>query len=190
MVILFLNRLSKILKILIYCNKSSRICLLLIAVGGWGERDGFTEFVVIARNVLCLLNRCKKFCHNTISTASIIDWENELLAGKEEIEGVAILMQELHETKGKMDFVLPMLYQRLKPTGLIIQMQKTGRHQSTGLPSWHISLRKHLVQELSMARLCMNPIGWMMILIPIRLPQVIRRSNIMPLKGCPCIKLS
>lgn len=70
---------------------------IMIAVGGWGERDGFKPFLENEEKMTIFLNSVKQILKQNRLDGIDIDWENELLASKGEIAGVATLLQRLNK---------------------------------------------------------------------------------------------
>lgn len=74
---------------------------IMIAVGGWGERDGFMPFLGNNEQRTIFIKSVKDFLSEYRLDGIDVDWENELLASEQEIAGVASLLQDLHDTVGK-----------------------------------------------------------------------------------------
>lgn len=70
---------------------------IMIAVGGWGDRDGFKTFLENEEQMMVFVNSVKNMLDSYQLDGIDVDWENELLASKEEELGVAKLMQRLYE---------------------------------------------------------------------------------------------
>jgi GH18 family chitinase len=73
---------------------------IMIAVGGWGEREGFTSFVDDKAKRAIFIKSVQDLLGQYHLDGIDVDWENELLASEQEIAGVATLLQELYETVG------------------------------------------------------------------------------------------
>lgn len=71
---------------------------VVIAVGGWGDRDSFTSFLQNDQQMTVFIDSVKKMLTQYQLDGIDIDWENELLAGQDEVAGVAKLLQRLHES--------------------------------------------------------------------------------------------
>ncbi|MDI9819169.1 MULTISPECIES: glycoside hydrolase family 18 protein [unclassified Legionella] len=74
---------------------------IMLAVGGWGERDGFRTFLADGKKRAIFIRSVKQLMEQYQLDGIDVDWENELLASKEEISSVAALLNELHDTLGK-----------------------------------------------------------------------------------------
>lgn len=74
---------------------------IMLAVGGWGEREGFRFFLTDSRKRAIFIQSVKQLLQQYQLDGIDIDWENELLASKDEIAAVATLLNELHERLGK-----------------------------------------------------------------------------------------
>lgn len=74
---------------------------IIIAVGGWGERDGFKFFLENDKQRAIFVNSVKDLIDQYQLDGIDIDWENELLASEQESKGVATLLQQLHDTIAK-----------------------------------------------------------------------------------------
>lgn len=74
---------------------------LMIAVGGWGERDGFQTMLTNEAERDVFIKSVRDLLERYHLDGIDVDWENELLASDDEINGVAMLLQQLHDTIGK-----------------------------------------------------------------------------------------
>ncbi|MDX1838343.1 hypothetical protein DIZ81_10830 [Legionella taurinensis] len=69
---------------------------IMIAIGGWGDRDSF-RFLENDEQITVFVNSVKKILEHYQLDGIDVDWENELLASENEIAGVTTLLQQLHE---------------------------------------------------------------------------------------------
>lgn len=74
---------------------------IVLAVGGWGDREGFAAFVTSKAKRSVFIHAARKLLNAYQLDGMDIDWENELLASQEEINGVASLMVELKQNVGE-----------------------------------------------------------------------------------------
>jgi chitinase len=74
---------------------------IIMAIGGWGERDGFDSFLVDETKRAVFIKSVKALLMQYQLDGIDLDWENALLANQQEIAGVALLLNELHEIIGK-----------------------------------------------------------------------------------------
>lgn len=70
---------------------------IIIAVGGWGEREGFKPFLENEEQMNVFVHSVKETLQQYQLDGIDLDWENELLASVQETAGVAKLLQRLHE---------------------------------------------------------------------------------------------
>lgn len=70
---------------------------VMIAVGGWGDREGF-KFLEQEEQITVFVDSVKTLLQQYQLDGIDVDWENELLASDEEIAGVTTLLKRLHET--------------------------------------------------------------------------------------------
>lgn len=70
---------------------------ILLAVGGWGDRQGFSTFVKTKKKRAVFIKEARNIVNTYQLDGMDIDWENELLATTDEINGVASLMVELKQ---------------------------------------------------------------------------------------------
>lgn len=73
---------------------------IMIAIGGWGDRDGFTAFVNDPEKRARFIESTHALFKEYQLDGIDIDWENEHLASDEEIKNIAVLMQELKASLG------------------------------------------------------------------------------------------
>lgn len=71
---------------------------IMIAVGGWGERDGFTSFLENDDQMTVFINSVQEELSHYHLDGIDVDWENELLASRQESKGLATLLQRLHDS--------------------------------------------------------------------------------------------
>lgn len=69
---------------------------ILIAIGGWGDRESF-RFLENDEQIRVFVNSVKKVLEHYQLDGIDVDWENELLASKNEMAGVTTLLKQLHE---------------------------------------------------------------------------------------------
>jgi GH18 family chitinase len=74
---------------------------IMFAVGGWGEREGFTDFLGDKNKRAVFISAVRQLLERHNLDGIDVDWENELLATQSEIVGVAKLLKELHSTLGQ-----------------------------------------------------------------------------------------
>ncbi|MCL9683647.1 glycoside hydrolase family 18 protein [Legionella maioricensis] len=74
---------------------------IMIAVGGWGEREGFKPFLENEYQRTIFVKSVQELLAQYRLDGIDVDWENELLASEQEISGVAALLKLLHEQIGK-----------------------------------------------------------------------------------------
>ncbi|CAM2850270.1 Chitinase A1 precursor [Legionella steigerwaltii] len=67
---------------------------VVIAVGGWGDREGFSKFVNDPKQRAAFIEATKSLLQENQLDGLDIDWENELLASEEEIRNIAALIRE------------------------------------------------------------------------------------------------
>lgn len=70
---------------------------IIIAIGGWGDREGFRDWVTDARKRRTFILATKQLLIEHQLDGIDIDWENELLANQEEINSIASLMREMKQ---------------------------------------------------------------------------------------------
>ncbi len=74
---------------------------IILAVGGWGEREGFDAVVSSKDTRALFIQSALDILHRYQLDGIDIDWENELLASQQEINGIAALMRELKTASRK-----------------------------------------------------------------------------------------
>ncbi|MCW8409340.1 glycoside hydrolase family 18 protein [Legionella sp. PATHC035] len=68
---------------------------VIIAIGGWGDREGFSQFINDPKQRAAFIEATKSLLQENQFDGIDIDWENELLASAEEIRNIAALIREL-----------------------------------------------------------------------------------------------
>jgi chitinase len=79
---------------------------IMIAIGGWGERQAFSAFLGDKEKTQIFVDSVKKVLEQNRLDGIDVDWENELLASQSEINGVTALLSQLHDIVGKKGYCI------------------------------------------------------------------------------------